>query len=76
MIRQLPQELQDFLSKLPPSTQNNARRIFRSKFERIMKQESKKAAFILWKEFGIEIDIDYIPGQDDGEPPRSYEMLE
>lgn len=69
---QLPEELQQYIQTLPPSTQNNARSIVRQNFERILKLNPMTAEQILANKYGIFLDCDRT-AKDCGGEPQKYE---
>lgn len=63
----LPEELDIWINtEYPPSTQNNSRQYMRRVFGRLVRK-GKVGVHVIQQITGI--DFDYIPGQDDGEPP-------
>ena len=65
-------QVEEFIQSLPPVTQNNSRAIVRSDFRRYAKM-GKMGVILASAKYGI--DGDYIAGQDDGEPPTSWDNL-
>ena len=63
----LPTELEDYIQELDSPSQNNSRCIVRQNFERILKQPAQIAQMIIRKEYGINLDTDFVNGRDDGE---------
>ena len=66
----LPIELEGYLQELDSPSQNNSRHIVRQNFERILKQPAQVAQMIIRKEYGIDLDTDFVNGFDDGEPHK------
>ena len=69
-----PKELQEYISRLPPAWQNNARDIVRSDFERILKLDQNKAARILNGKYGFDFDYKGALQSDWGNDPQ--ELIE
>ena len=71
--KEFPPELEEYISKLPSGTMNNARKIVRSDFRRILKLPAMTAAKILGEKYGLHLDPDRTAADYGGDPREMSE---
>jgi hypothetical protein len=68
----MPQELQEYIQSLPPSTINNARSIERENIRRILNKNQHQSAKILNARYGTDYDYKGNCAHDWGNEPANY----